>query len=61
VVEAKAANDEGEGRERGRRDGTVIERDALLLEIAVVGERETLQVRKHGDEIADEASGAAAD
>ena len=60
AVEAQAADHERERLERRRGRGRVVQRDALLLQVAVVRERQALQRGEHGDEVADDPAGAAA-
>src|SRR5207237_759570 len=58
--EQEAAHDEREGLDgRGHGRG-VVERDALLLEVAVVRQGQSLEDREDRDEIADRAAGAPA-
>ena len=53
AIEAQAPDDEREGTECRRHRRAVVEREALLLQVAGVGKRKALHGRQHRDEIAD--------
>src|SRR5207249_4800272 len=57
AIEPQSAYESGEGLERRCRSGGVVERHALLLQVAVVRERQALQRREQRDEVADDAAG----